>query len=65
MDHYVTQAASKAKPNGGIVKAGSDSGCRTVAILSQGKESGIKSLGKATKIRQWREHDRLHRGMGA
>src|ERR1700730_2266870 len=23
MDHYVTQAASKAKPNGGIVKAGS------------------------------------------
>ena len=28
MDHYVTQAASKAKPNGGIVKAGSDTGAR-------------------------------------
>jgi hypothetical protein len=26
MDHYVTQAAAKAKPNGGIVKAGSDAG---------------------------------------
>jgi hypothetical protein len=26
MDHYVTQAAAKAKPNGGIVKAGSNTG---------------------------------------
>jgi hypothetical protein len=40
MDHYLTQAASKAKPNGGIIKTGSDAGCRTVAVLSQGKEPG-------------------------
>jgi hypothetical protein len=31
MHHYVTQAGSKAKPNGCIVKAGSNAACRTAS----------------------------------
>jgi hypothetical protein len=67
MRHYLTQAGSKAKSNGAMLKAGSDIDLSDEIILKPGKSDQNSASRKKfdKQWENWRHHDRVHRGLGA